>query len=350
MNARVRVAAVAAFAAVAACAGILGIRPTQSEPFPHRKHVLQGISCAQCHTLAASSGADSPIDLPNTASCVKCHNPPHDARACDACHGREADRFAARAAKEHLRFSHAQHQSSTAGRCTRCHDQVATQDGPLRPAMGTCLSCHEHKQAWDVRNCGQCHVRMEQEGTRPESHVMHGSNFLARHGVEAASARDLCSSCHRDSDCALCHGSHLPALPSNWHFDDVRRPDMHPRGFLARHSLDARADPALCASCHRDQESCRSCHAQRGLLQVSPSQLNPHPPGWVGTRASENRHGLEARQNPLSCAACHGGAGESLCVGCHRAGGPGGNPHPAGFHSSKPLSDMPCRMCHTGGL
>jgi len=37
----------------------------------------------------------------------------------------------------------------------------------------------------------------------------------------------------------------------------------------------------------------------------------------------------------MSCAGCHGGAGEQLCVGCHKVGGPGGNPHGAGFASHK---------------
>ena len=84
-------------------------------------------------------------------------------------------------------------------------------------------------------------------------------------------------------------------------------------------------------------------------VEVSAQRGSPHPPGWVGTRGSDNRHGLEARANPVSCASCHGGAGEALCVGCHRVGGPGGNPHPVGFSSHKPLSDLPCRLCHTEG-
>ena len=43
------------------------------------------------------------------------------------------------------------------------------------------------------------------------------------------------------------------------------------------------------------------------------------------------------------------GAGQSLCVGCHKVGGVGGNPHPTGWSSKLPLAAMPCRMCHPIG-
>ena len=343
-------ALVLAFGSLIACASILGIRNPRAAPFPHRAHVIKGIACVQCHAAAANSGADAPPDFPSEARCVSCHAKPHDSRPCAGCHGRQEDRQAAFQAKLHLRFSHRDHTATTAGHCTRCHDSVLSEDGPLRPTMATCLSCHEHREAWATRSCSPCHVRMDAEGTRPESHVVHGRDFMKRHGIEAGSSRELCSSCHSESDCLQCHGSRVPALPSAWHFDDVRRPDMHAAGFFARHSLEARQDPALCTTCHQDQSGCRRCHEKSGLLEVTRTRGSPHPPGWVGARGSANRHGSEARQNPLSCASCHGGSGEALCVGCHRVGGPGGNPHPPGFHSQKPLSELPCRMCHMGAM
>jgi hypothetical protein len=119
---------------------------------------------------------------------------------------------------------------------------------------------------------------------------------------------------------------------------------MHAAGFFARHSLEARNDPALCSTCHGDASDCRDCHRARGLLSVSSVRGNPHPDDWVSARGGG--HGVEARLNPVSCAACHGGSGETLCVGCHRVGGPGGNPHPPGFHSDKRDSELPCRLCH----
>jgi hypothetical protein len=332
----------------AACAGILGVRPQAEHAFPHRAHVLKGISCVQCHTTTAKSDATSPAVLPQTGSCLSCHAKPHDPNPCADCHGRRENRSAVAEAKQHLRFSHREHTGTTAGRCTRCHDAVGTVDGPLRPTMATCLSCHTHRAAWDSRTCTPCHVNMEAEGTRPESHVVHGDNFMARHGMAATSSRDLCSSCHAESECASCHGVNVAALPSTLHFEDVNRPDMHAGGFLARHSVEAQLDPALCTTCHRDETFCRDCHQKRGLLTATTEHASPHPAGWVGTGGASSPHGVAARMNPVACASCHGGAGESLCVGCHRVGGSGGNPHPPGFHSDKPMQDLPCRMCHLG--
>ena len=264
---------------VAACATLLGLHDQPARAFPHRAHVLKGINCASCHKQVAQSHAGSDLDLPGTASCLGCHAQPHDTRPCGSCHGRQSDREGAAQAKLHLAFSHVEHKAITAGRCTRCHDAVLSADGPLRPQMAACLGCHEHQREWAARSCSPCHVRMQTEGTRPQSHVIHGADFMRRHGSEAAAARDLCTSCHTQSDCLACHGTHVPALPSNWHFEQVDRPDMHARGFLARHSLEARQDPALCTTCHGDASFCQSCHRERGLLQVSAQRGSPHPPG-----------------------------------------------------------------------
>lgn len=334
--------------ALAACAGILGIRKSPGRPFEHRAHVVKGIACVKCHARVARSDANTALDLPSDASCRTCHAQPHDMRACGTCHGRDEDRHGAAQAKQHLTFSHAQHTAVASGNCTRCHDGVLLGDGPLRPAMATCLGCHQHSEQWAARSCTPCHKNLEGEHARPQSHVVHGDDFMQHHGAAAAAARDLCASCHSESTCAACHGVAVPALPSTWHFDEPRRPDMHAAGFVARHSLEARIDPALCTTCHRDQSGCQDCHRARGLLSVTASRGNPHPPDWVSSDGTGSRHGVEARRNPVSCASCHGGAGESLCVGCHRVGGPGGNPHPPGFQSTKRESELPCRLCHAG--
>jgi hypothetical protein len=331
---------------LAACAGLLGVRTSPERAFPHRTHAVEGIACVSCHRSVAQGTTSTALDLPEPAGCLSCHAEPHDRRPCGTCHGRVEHRERVAQAKEHLRFSHRDHQETTQGRCTRCHEGVLSDDAALRPSMATCLSCHEHRQEWDARACSPCHVRMESEGTRPQSHVVHGRDFMLRHGQHAAGARDLCSSCHAESECAECHATNAPVLPATRHFDAPGRAELHPAGFLARHSSEARIDPALCTSCHADERSCRDCHARQGLLSVSSTRASPHEPGWVGTPGSGNRHGSEARRNPLSCASCHGGAGEALCVGCHRVGGAGGNPHGPGFASGKEMSELPCRACH----
>jgi hypothetical protein len=83
-------------------------------------------------------------------------------------------------------------------------------------------------------------------------------------------------------------------------------------------------------------------------VAAGSTTLNPHPLDWV-TGPNGGQHGMQSRIDPASCAGCHGGAGERLCVGCHRVGGPGGNPHGRGFSSTKDKSrEMPCRLCHGG--
>lgn len=331
--------------AVAACAGVLGIRSLPTRPFEHRAHVVGGVACTHCHTKVARSTARSPLDLPTTPTCTGCHQEPHTQQACGDCHGTQQNRHDVAQAKQHLVFSHATHSGTGAGNCARCHEGVLQRDGALRPTMATCLSCHEHREQWAERSCLPCHEDLEGEQVRPASHVVHGEDFMQRHGLAAASSRDLCTSCHTESACAACHGVNVPALPQQLHFEDPQRPDMHARGFLARHAIEARIDPTTCTSCHRDQDDCRACHEKRGLLQASAVRGSPHPADWLST--TSNRHGREARQNPMSCASCHGGAGESLCVDCHRVGAPGGNPHPPGFSTRKSYSELPCRLCHT---
>lgn len=219
----------------------------------------------------------------------------------------------------------------------------------MRAPMAACLSCHEHKDQFRIRQCDSCHVNLPEEAALPETHLVHDAHFLRRHGVQAASAGDLCSNCHRESFCAECHGVTVAALPARLHFTDVFRKTMHRAGFLARHALEARADPGLCMTCHAEQ-FCSDCHMDRKVHALALDGRNPHPPGWVGALGTSNEHGRAARRDPASCASCHGGAGEMLCVECHRVGGIGGNPHPPGWASSRGLHEVPCRLCHTPGM
>jgi hypothetical protein len=191
-------------------------------------------------------------------------------------------------------------------------------------------------------------VNLKIERVLPESHVVHGPDFMREHGVRAASEMGLCTSCHSGRTCAACHGLTIAALPARLHFDGPPRADMHRAGFVARHALEARSDPAICVTCHAES-SCQSCH-ERSHVIANDGNRSPHPQGWVGLPGSSNAHGPAARNDPVSCASCHGGGGEQLCVGCHRVGAPGGNPHPPGFLSRLSLTELPCRLCHQGTM
>jgi hypothetical protein len=336
--------------ALGACAGVLGLRPgATSHPFEHRAHVLKGINCVVCHADVANAGDTGPLHFPSEADCRGCHTKPHDDRPCAGCHGESYVRGGVELAREQLRFEHAKHMLPAKGDCVRCHVEV-TESRPeaLLPKMGSCFGCHEHQDQWTLRDCNGCHVDLAAEQTPPDDHLVHDGDFVREHGVRAASARDLCASCHSERSCASCHGEGtVPALPARLAFDDVRLSGLHRAGFASRHSDEARADPGACTTCH-SESSCIDCHTRQHVAPGSTT-VNPHPADWVlGPGGGE--HGTQARIDPSSCAGCHGGAGEQLCVGCHRVGGPGGNPHGRGFTSAKDKGrDMPCRLCHGAG-
>ena len=95
---------------------------------------------------------------------------------------------------------------------------------------------------------------------------------------------------------------------------------------------------------------CQDCHAKAKVAARSGGH-SPHPSGWLGLPGQRNEHGRAAWREPELCAGCHGGAGEALCVGCHKVGGIGGNPHNASFNGRKrPKTERPCALCHGGGL
>jgi hypothetical protein len=336
--------------AVAACAGVLGLKPSGPQPFPHRKHVLIGTPCTTCHVGVEQEGVGGPLHLPTDATCTSsgCHAKPHDTHSCLGCHADPNAIAAVGEAKAHLKFSHVKHLPRANGNCMRCHVGVAESDVRLRPQMATCFLCHEHDATRDGRRCDACHKDLSEEGTLPQSHLTHDGDWLREHGTRAAAAADLCSTCHRTTFCAECHGVTTPALPARLHFDEPGRASVHRAGFIARHEIEARAQPGACNACHAPS-SCLECHSKNHVAPEKGVAGNPHPPGWIGLTPATDMHGPAARRDPAECAACHGGAGEQLCVRCHQVGGPGGNPHPPGWSSRQPLSALPCRLCHPLG-
>lgn len=331
-----------------ACASILGIHEPPPEAFEHRAHVLKGVACVQCHKGMMSAGETGTPHIPTQAMCLACHKKPHNTGHCLTCHSLPSTARRMAEEKKYVRFRHDLHLQRLHGNCVRCHIGVAEAGKELDAPMGVCLGCHAHQDQFKLRQCNDCHVDLSAEAVVPKNHIVHDEQFLQRHGTEAASAGDLCTSCHKESFCAQCHGVTVPDLPSRIHFDDVMRQSMHRAGFMARHPQESRDQPALCSTCHTDN-FCRDCHERQHVAATVSGSINPHPPGWAGALGSANLHGRAARRDPASCAACHGGTGEMLCVSCHKVGGIGGSPHPSGWSSRKPLSDLPCRLCHTSG-
>ncbi len=339
--------------ALGACAGILGLKSRARSPehrFEHHEHLVAGVNCLQCHeSIKDAKGGgegDATLHLPSTATCVSCHAKPHETRACNECHGVGETREAAAAAAHFLRFEHQRHLPAVKGQCVPCHSEAGARDpSTMRPAMAQCFTCHQHEKQWASRDCAGCHRDLPSEKVKPSSHVVHDGDWLREHGVRAAAARDLCATCHSESSCAECHGVSTAALPWKLKIEDMKLDRLHAGNFMARHPDEARAQPGLCSTCH-SESFCVECHTAKKVSAVGGgAALNPHPPGWV--RAVGGDHGRAARLDPLACASCHGGAGEMLCVGCHKVGGAGGNPHGPGFASTRDkVKDVPCKLCH----
>jgi hypothetical protein len=334
---------IAIVVALAACAGILGLTRTSSTAFPHRAHVIAGVPCTRCHANMTTGTA---LHLPDDGTCTTCHVKPHDTHPCLGCHVAPTALAELAEAREHLVFDHKTHVAISRGDCVRCHVGIEEGDDHLRPPMATCFKCHAHDAARDARKCDACHRGLEDTTLLPQSHLAHDGDWLRDHGTNAASSGDLCQSCHGERFCAECHGQTVAVLPATAHFADPFTPSVHRAGFTARHALEARAAPGACTTCH-SPDRCASCHRSRGV--AGDGRRSPHPPNWVGIGAAGNEHGREARRDPASCASCHDGAGQALCISCHKVGGIGGNPHPAGWSSRLPLSAMPCRLCHPIG-
>ncbi|MEO8548499.1 MAG: hypothetical protein ABI678_00925 [Kofleriaceae bacterium] len=347
MTRRRTILVVGLLAGIAACAGVLGLRREGPQPFPHRKHVLANVACTKCHTQLERDDGKG-LHIPDDASCATagCHAQPHDPRPCLGCHASPLALEQLAEARDHLAFDHGRHLPRTKGNCMRCHSGVADGDDHLRPAMATCFKCHDHEAERDARRCDACHKNLDQGTERPASHLAHDGDWLHEHGTRAASSADLCQTCHAEKFCASCHGVTVAVLPATQHFADPFAASVHRAGFAARHSLEAKADPGACQTCHQP-ERCATCHLARGI--AGEGRRSPHPPGWVGLTAADSSHGREARRDPAACASCHGGAGEALCVSCHKVGGVGGNPHPPGFSSRVRMTELPCRMCHAVG-
>jgi len=330
-----------------ACARVLGIKPPDMKPFPHTAHTNKGINCRECHAGVGTSTNIDATHIPGTAVCVRCHTKPHDARECANCHGLGYVRENVQLAAENLKFDHKSHVEREHGQCVRCHRGIIDDSDHVRPTMAVCLSCHAHQDDFAMRTCDRCHKDIGAERIMPSSHVVHDGDWLREHGDRAAPEHDLCSTCHAERFCAGCHGKTVPALPEKQAFDDPLRMGVHRAGFKSRHALEAKAQPGICTTCHT-ADTCETCHTQNGVSPDSNAK-SPHPPGWLGLRGEANAHGRAAWQDPTECAGCHSGAGEKLCVGCHKVGGIGGNPHRPGWTSNKrPLFDEPCRGCHGG--
>ena len=260
----------------------------------------------------------------------------------------------------HVKFNHKLHINlpGRGGQCETCHADVRSLDLATRenalPTMGTCLACHDGKRAPNA--CTTCHEAL------PDGRVAtslpggklapvgwyhedaHDDDWLRTHRVAASLGDGYCASCHTQKECLDCHNG-------------VKKPmKVHPNNWALTHPIAARKDNPDCSSCHKSQTFCVDCHQLTQVASEAPNQppakLRFHPDGWVDPvgQRGPNHHSFEAQRNIRACASCHT---EETCLRCHSTFTLNVNPHPPGFVGSGACERMRnknarvCAKCHS---
>ena len=319
-----------------ACAGMLGLRsaPAGTVPAPQaraRRRQLHALPrrdrqrAGSCYTSPTTRRA-SPVTPSRTTptSCTGCHVAGGRDRRAD----RGARSPEVRPPAPPPRAGQRQLHALPPRRRRRRHPDAAGDGDLLRlpRARGLARRAHLRRPATRTSRSRACCRRATSRTT---------ATGCASTATRAASSGDLCETCHKQSFCASCHGVTAPALPATRRFADPMRASVHRAGFASRHSLEARAEPGACTTCHAPDRCAELPHRarrQRGTIAASP---HPRRLGradrWPTTSMVARPAAIRRRAR-----ACHGGAGEKLCVGCHAVGGVGGNPHPPGWSSRRP--------------
>ncbi len=334
-----------ALALVAACEASR-LRPE----FPHIQHLVNDacggpgqkpcLNCASCH---AGVRDETKSKSPGVGQCSACHD--------DA--AKQLERFTKDAPAEPLLgkaivFSHSQHLDlpKIGGQCVKCHSGVVSDEsGATRfPPMSSCLNCHQDE--FDRGRCTPCHAQRDLVQLLPQSFMRHDAGWMRGHGPAASRQQVVCNQCHTESTCNDCHDLKQTLTLEKRLPERIDKELVHRGDFLSRHSIEAASQPAKCLSCHTTS-TCDGCHVERGVSANRVGSVNPHPLGWVGPDTdSANFHGRAARRDILSCASCHDRGPATNCIRCHKVGGGAGNPHPAGWSSSRTPGSAMCRYCH----
>jgi hypothetical protein len=344
-------------ALVAGC-GTAPPRPTPVDPpkdhirIPHAVHAKAQVNCITCHEgvydeTALGTAAEA---LPSEDTCLQCHKEQKEKNNCGFCHT-DVQHAAKHALAEGLvKMNHQKHIERVKEDCARCHTELpepfVTETTP--PKMSECLGCHEHAQEYAQTQCAGCHPTLNRIALKPLSDFSHQGNYIRRHGGDARSSAENCAQCHDQTFCSDCHAKTV-ATPIEVKFPEaVMAQYIHRNDFLGRHSIEARANEASCRKCH-GTDFCQSCHEAQNLTPIAANPRDPHPIGWT-IPGSGDFHGEAARRDIASCASCHDQGPRSNCVGCHRVGGIGGNPHPSSWlshHDHKEIqSNGMCTTCH----
>jgi len=194
----------------------------QAAPFSHKLHLGLKLTCADCHAAASSTKA-ADNNLPNPASCRRCHD-------------REMPVKQPRPVLV-TKFNHQQHArlgnlapvllAAITGKTYHLSAEGAPPPPELLGQLNT------------TNACAACHRGMEQSAEVTRA---------------AFPAMQDCLVCHPKIDapfsCEMCHdpGPHL-------------KPASHVRGFMDLHSTaKANLNKPSCVVCHGRKFSCLGCH------------------------------------------------------------------------------------------
>ncbi|MFO0750038.1 MAG: cytochrome c3 family protein [Myxococcota bacterium] len=360
------------------------IFPEQGLPlrFSHEVH-LGLLECKDCHAMVNGSVRAKDVNLPPESTCLDCHDAKAAAEgkktdppsSCDTCHPGFTPQWLPGAdfsdthqvvihppatviPEPHLKFNHKVHIDKGV-QCATCHQgldkvTIATRENSL-PIMGTCLTCHDGKQA--ASQCKTCHIT--DPGGRIDTKLAsgdlepagwyymdaHDDNWLKSHRSVAVLGDGKCEACHTEKECIDCHNG-------------VKKPlRIHPNDWISQHATVARKNEPSCTSCHRSQTFCVDCHQATKVVYEDPNRpperVSFHPDGWNDSNGvrGPNHHSFQAQRNIRACASCHT---EATCIACHSAlpGSTGISPHPPGWTGSRDCvrmrdkNERVCYKCH----
>lgn len=235
----------------------------------HPVHIEQGMDCSDCHDFAA--GPEFAVAGHDT--CVICHEIPENeptAQSCRLCHTRDDHTVNPRLAwlTEEVKFDHQIHAAAEVD-CMQCHADLDGGGGRRQLTMNFCMDCHAGK---------------------PHSGI---------------AASDIAQAAFGNNECAVCH-KELDADAVPLFRDGHRIAHDSPDVWMQLHGMESHVDPRYCMICHTEQEDCQTCHQI-----MAPAS---HTPAWT-----RRLHGLQARWDRQSCAACHE---EESCSQCHMTTAP----------------------------
>ncbi len=317
--------------------------------FPHAKHQENDVECKACHkAIAKSTALTAERQLPKEETCLKCHSDWKDENKCATCHQAQPARSYSTRVRT-VNFNHALHLKQVDNACERCHKELPEPGSTKRftPKMDICLECHQSD--YNEGACMPCHTDFRRVPLRPLAFFSHEGEFLKRHAHAALVEPNTCARCHEQTFCSDCHARTVATAVEFKLPEAAERQFLHRNDYVSRHAIEAREDAALCQRCH-GTSFCQDCHTRSGATALSASPRTPHPAGWMNA-GSATFHGPEARRDIANCQSCHERGAQTNCIGCHRVGGVGGNPHPPSFTSrhnaSEEKSNAMCRYCHT---